>query len=217
MSKQQIPINDLLQYLDEQEENNTISCGWTIIDYIYGHYNLLSKRNIHTPTAWIFSNWCFGNHGTISEYTIFMPGMLVRKPGLFGVIHEGKNLHKREQTSNLWVYYTDTKFGTILDVPFYAPEWEQWGTMSQIYDYSIYKPQKNFYMLGKRKLSIGDRGLDVLILQIALLNFGEQVKVNGDYDFATKTAIENIQKCFSLPVNGIVDVDDNLLSYLHKE
>ena len=54
MSKQQIPINDLLQYLDEQEENNTISCGWTIIDYIYGHYNLLSKRNIHTPTAWIF-------------------------------------------------------------------------------------------------------------------------------------------------------------------
>ena len=89
--------------------------------------------------------------------------------------------------------------------------------MSQIYDYSIYKPQKNFYMLGKRKLSIGDHGLDVLILQIALLNFGEQVKVNGDYDFATKTAVENIQKCFSLPVNGIVDVDDNLLSYLHKE
>ena len=217
MSIRNIPINDLIQFLEENCDSHVLHSSWTIIDYIYSHYNLLSKRNIHTIDGLIYMNWCFCNHGTITAATKFIPGMLIRRQHLYGIIHEGKRLSTKAQTENFWIYYVDSRDGVINDMPFYAPEWNQWGMMDQIYDYSAYPSNKTLIMLGKRPLKIGDVGLDVLNLQMGLINFGAKVKLTGDFDNQTKLAVESCQSSLQLPITGFLEENDTLLSYLFQE
>jgi peptidoglycan hydrolase-like protein with peptidoglycan-binding domain len=54
-------------------------------------------------------------------------------------------------------------------------------------------------------LKQGSKGDPVVWLQMHLLAFGQQVKVNGSFDTATATALRNVQTAAGLPVTGVTD------------
>lgn len=213
MKIRKIPITDLVVYFNELFENRANEDFNSIPAMIGEYYYIITKISLPDYDEIFLDNWCFGNIGEI-EYMPWSSGVIVKnKDGQYGITSwVGSQNQPHTEESLLNVIWMD--HGIITRKIFHAEEWEQWGMMSQFFDYNIDDGMS--YLLGTRSLSRGNAGRDVWVLQNLMRGFDNTVVLNASFDEDMEKKVKDIQTAFSLPVTGVVLPDDKMITLLYR-
>ena len=186
---------------------------WDCNGMAEGIYEDFSGVNINTKARYNYSGWCGtkGKGKIPTKHRVPGAAVFIHSSSAGYITHVGylyKPVKASDPAGDWYVIEARGVMYGVVKTKLSERGWNRWGLMTKYFDYNTSDTVvtvKPGVILGSRLLKNGSEGVDVKLLQDALIRLGYscgKYGADGDFGDATEQAVEEFQKDHNLEVDG---------------